>query len=243
MPDKTLEERIQRLEDIHEIHNLMGRHEYFHSALLQAREIEELFAKDAPGVTFEMEGLGVWKGIEAVREVYAGGVAGLIKAHAAGMASTFPDRPQSDPAAGMMNEHLLTTPVIEVADDGQTAKGAWNSPGADAIAVNGRLVGHWIWVKYGIDFIKEDGRWKFWHFHIYSNFLTSFEKSWVENAIDEPGWDAPPEDWPPPPQLNTLHEPYSLDRVPRLAPAPPEPYRTFQETWSYADSPAPRDAP
>ena len=25
---KTLEERIQRLEDIHEIHNLMGRYEY-----------------------------------------------------------------------------------------------------------------------------------------------------------------------------------------------------------------------
>ena len=29
MAKKSLEERIQRLEDIHEIHNLMGRYQYF----------------------------------------------------------------------------------------------------------------------------------------------------------------------------------------------------------------------
>jgi hypothetical protein len=48
MKEKSLKERIQRLEDIHEIQNLMGRHEYYHSAGMHKEELEELFAQKIP---------------------------------------------------------------------------------------------------------------------------------------------------------------------------------------------------
>jgi hypothetical protein len=64
--------------------------------------------------------------------------------------------------------HTQETPVIEVAGDGKTAKGIWYSIG---LAVRGSVdengntsVGTgWMWEKYGVDFIKEDGGWKIWH--------------------------------------------------------------------------------
>lgn len=228
----TLEERIRRLEDLHEIQNLMSRHEYMLSALENEREFEELFARDAPGVTFEAEGLGVWEGRTSIRQSYVDALQSLVQAHADAMPTE-----ASDPSAGFMWEHCLTTPVIEVAQDGRTAKGMWTSPGAEALALGGELVAQWNWVRYGIDFIKEDGRWKFWHFHIYRTFATPFHKSWVETALEAPEPEVAPADFPQPDRPNTYHDPYSLTRVPSRAPRPPEPYRTFDETFSYAEPP------
>ena len=64
---------------------------------------------------------------------------------------------------GNMNLHTLTTPVIEVADDGKTAKGLWISPGVECPRVplfGGEHQAAWCWIKYGVDFAKEDGKWK-----------------------------------------------------------------------------------
>ena len=31
--------------------------------------------------------------------------------------------------------------------------------------VDGRRVwAHWCWCKYGVDFLKQDGEWRIWHF-------------------------------------------------------------------------------
>jgi hypothetical protein len=162
--------------------------------------------------------------------VYVEALSQLVQAHAAGMPT-----PAEDPTHGFMWEHCLTTPVIEVAGDGKTAKGMWTSPGAEALALGGELVAQWNWVRYGIDFIKEGGRWKFWHFHIYRTFATPFHKSWVETALEAaPKPEDAPDDFPRPDRPNTYHDPYSLTRDPRKAPMPPEPYSTFEGTFSYA---------
>ena len=62
--------------------------------------------------------------------------------------------------------------MIEVAGDGKTAKGVWIGIGfvARTDAQTGEAQCFWEWGKYGVDFIKEDGVWKFWHFHIYRIF-------------------------------------------------------------------------
>ena len=73
---------------------------------------------------------------------------------------------------GQLLLHVITTAIIEVADDGLTAKGYWYTPGllkqtdfdnADS-----------MWENYGADFIKEDGEWKLWHLHMYTDFQTEF---------------------------------------------------------------------
>jgi len=65
---------------------------------------------------------------------------------------------------GSMIMHTLTTPIIEVAGDGRTAKGMWYSPGqVTEIGSDGKPIAMWMWEKYGVDFVKEGGKWKLWH--------------------------------------------------------------------------------
>jgi hypothetical protein len=49
---------------------------------------------------------------------------------------------------------LLLAPVIEIAGDGQTARGVWESPA---------VVGGSAWQRYGVDFIRTNAGWKIWH--------------------------------------------------------------------------------
>ena len=76
---------------------------------------------------------------------------------------------------------MQETPVIEVAGDGKTAKGIWYSIGI-GVRPNVNSDGtytkstSWMWEKYAVDFIKEDGKWKIWH---------------LINMMDEPPLNSP----------------------------------------------------
>ena len=72
---------------------------------------------------------------------------------------------------GQLLLHVTTTGIIEVAEDGKTAKAFWYSPGM--IAETGQNA-NTIWEAYGADFVKEDGEWKMWHLHMFTDFMGSF---------------------------------------------------------------------
>ena len=72
---------------------------------------------------------------------------------------------------GQLLLHVTTTGIIEVAEDGQTAKGFWYSPGM--IAETGQS-GNTIYEAYGVDFVKENGEWKIWHLQMFTDFMGSF---------------------------------------------------------------------
>ena len=213
MAEKSLEERIQRLEAVNEIQNLMSRYEYLHTAGLHEKTAE-MFAKKAPGVKATFPAWGVYEGTESIRRAFVG-------------VHSFQDGDR----IGKMRMHTLTTPVIEVAGDGKTAKGVWISPGHETMPdKSGELKAYWAWAKYGCDFVKEDGKWKFWHIQIYGIFFNPYDQSWVESGppalVDIPNelmGDRP----------NTYFWMYSPDVATENVPAPPEPYETFDETFSY----------
>ena len=69
---------------------------------------------------------------------------------------------------GQLLLHVTTTAIIEVARDGNTAKAFWYSPGM--IAESGSS-GNTIWEAYGADFVKENGVWKMWHLHMFTDFM------------------------------------------------------------------------
>ena len=164
MEKRSLEERVQRLEDIDEIQKLMSRYSYCHTASLH-QETADMFAKNAPDIRAEVNDTwGIYEGREGIQRLYVG-----VHVHSDG-----PDR------KGRMFMHTLTTPIIEVAGDGKTAKGLWISPGHETKIIDGKLQPYWAWCKYGVDFIKEDGEWKFWHVQVYGVFLCPYDKSWVE---------------------------------------------------------------
>ncbi|MGC3982415.1 MAG: nuclear transport factor 2 family protein [Steroidobacteraceae bacterium] len=145
---------------LNEINNLMGR--YSHLALLRGEStLEELFAMQTEGV--------FWK--------TATGPVGI-----AAMKAKFLKPGETAPALtpGRMFVHSMLTPVIEIAADGKTAQGVWDSWGP--LVTDGDALGDWLWVKYGVDFIKENDQWKIWHLQVFPIFNTPYNKSITETA-------------------------------------------------------------
>jgi hypothetical protein len=213
MAEKSLEERIERLEAVHEIQNLMGRYSYYHTAGMQ-EETAELWAKHTPGTVANVPSFGYYEGFEGIKRLYPG-------AHS---------YVEGD-GIGQMHMHTLTTPVIEVAGDGKTAKGVWISPGQETGSFGGKMLACWAWLKYGADFVKEDGQWKFWHLNVFGLFFTPYDTPWTEEAFPEGKLELPDELKPA--KRTTYWTNYKITSKQELVPAPPEPYETWDEATSY----------
>jgi hypothetical protein len=214
---KSPEERVQRLEDIHEIQNLMGREQFFHMAALHDR-VMELWAKKTPEVSVQISSMGKWEGTEGLKKV-----------------NDYHKYTWGD-AVGEMSVHTLTTPIIEVAGDGKTARGVWLSPGARAEKKQktNKYEAYWMWLKYGCDFVKEDGMWKIWHTHAYGIFRVPYDKSWVEVDKEQPDANSLqlPDELKP--SVSGLADyPYSTTAAPRNFPEPPGLYETFDKANAY----------
>ncbi len=161
---------------------------------------------------------------------------------------------------GKLILHATTTPVIEVAADGETAKGVWLMAGTESGLTDpevaeafpdmyspGEVLGkkvwaHWVWCKYAIDFLKQDGEWKIWKFRCYELARAPFEENWVsfgqknQGAFDLDlmyfGDDGKPVFMPPADEpVPTKNHPYSPTTVQKLEPVPPVPHDTFTDTF------------
>ncbi len=167
---EALLHQAKRLEALQEIRNLMGRYSYLHSAF-RNKEYAELWAKrDDDRLVMPF---GKFVGWEAVRHCY-------VDLH--GERSNPADL---DELRGLMMIHLMNTEIIEVAADGKTAKGVWLSPGTETAPQTGKEKGAWCWGKYEVEFIKEDGTWKFWHMILYPLFLSPYNRSWGQPAPEK----------------------------------------------------------
>ena len=217
MSNLTLEQHMERMEAVHEVQNLVGRYEFWHVANLH-RKCLQLFALDTPGVKIEMD-WGVYDGKESVKRFFLG-YHGIHEA----------ENPEND-LRGEMHMHLQTTPVIEIAEDLRTAKGVWISPGLESGPFGGDMNAVWSWNKYGVDFVKEDDEWRFWHFHLYRIFKTPYDKSWVDVPYNPPPPQTDPDKRPDKP--SSYDRVYSPTAVTENIPEPPAPYETWDDTKAY----------
>ena len=212
-----LEQELERARAYQEIQNLFGRYMYLHEAG-KHRDCADLFARNSPGVSVEFHQMGLFKEAAGIRKLYEGTLDGNKKE-----------------LPGFLIQHTLTTPVIEVAGDGKTAKGIWISPGHETmVGRDGKPEASWMWGKYALDFIKENGQWKIWHYQVFMTFVCPFDKPWTDPA-------ATPDR---PPMLNadgptTYYKPYRVNAVPEYWPAPPVPYATFEGSRSMVGAPPP----
>lgn len=86
---------------------------------------------------------------------------------------------------GQFLMHFTTTQIIEVAEDGQTAKCFWYSPGM--IQETGDAAQS-LWEAYGVDLVKEGDEWKIWHLHMFTDFSGDF---WLNlNGAERPDFSA-----------------------------------------------------
>jgi len=222
MSDKkvfTAEEKIQRAYDILQIKNVMGRHAYFHAWGKHPEEYEEIWSKKCDDISW-----GNSMGFQMGREVF---YANYVAPHV-GKAQ----------GKGVMFMHTLTTALVEFAEDGETAQAMWYTPGyGTGSPGGGKATANWMYERYAIDFIKEDGEWKIWHFFVGTDFAFDAGSNYTGRiAMGGP----PPEEKEGPPEEKEPEK--GILRIRDLAstkfgwpayPPIPKPYKTFSETVSY----------
>ena len=184
---------------------------------------------------------GWFSGRSAVAEYYAGQEE-RIAAESAMIQAAFPKELGEKSAGevhgvGMIDYKPVDTGVIEVAGDGQTAKGLWMIRGSYSKLTSGGPAAYWEWSWLAIDFVREAGEWKIWH----QQYLREIDRPcgypWVgeehafqprdEFAGAEGIREAAPNVAAP------LRKTYSAHRPFTPSPEVPVPYDTFAHTFSY----------
>jgi hypothetical protein len=232
----------ERAVDIQAVANIMGRHAYYHGAGKNCEELDAIWAKHPPTVNTFTNPSGAWTG-DHIRSSYCEANLDTERKALVEVRKQYPEVPDSDAslAAGEFLIHTLTTPIIEIAGDGKTAKGMWYSPGIGLGATDGKEGkpgGIFFYEKYGVDFIKEDGQWKIWHIQMFYDYTGTLEHGVADvpvklNVKKEAGEMQAVD--PRMKQDKTNPNPYqewSPTRIPVMVPTP-APYYMFSETFSY----------
>jgi len=217
---KSVQRQAERAYAATECLRMISRYSYLHAAGKDKQWYLECFSKKQKDIAVGHGQMGIMVGKEhlekrvfAQREEHEGGPGGR---------------------EGWIFIHPTASQYIEVAGDGKTAKGVFLSIGIESSGdKRGVLTPAWGWGCYGVDFIKEDGEWKIWHFHINRIFRGDYFQSWITYNPDiEPGYYTVPEDqkYDKPPKDDC---PYRPTEKFTLKPDPPEPYETWDSKTSY----------
>ncbi|KIW88818.1 uncharacterized protein Z519_10302 [Cladophialophora bantiana CBS 173.52] len=175
------ERLAQRAYDRGAVENIFSRYMHLHN-VFQDEQIKALWVKrGTPGIHAQYTNVGVYTDYDSVMKYHSG-------------------RPAP---AGKLILHETTTPVIEVAADSQTAKGFWLMAGVESGLADPKNVGampeylyepadknvdgqrvwaHWVWCQYGLDFLKQDGEWKIWHFRCLEVARAPYSENWITFA-------------------------------------------------------------
>ncbi len=156
-----------------EVQNVFSKHAYYHQVGKFCEEMEDIWVKEngPNAATARWTNGGMIQDFAQIKFNYCTNHNENMKQILTALSKKVPsvkDIPENLGAGYEYVMHTQETPVIEVAGDGKTAKGIWYSIG---LAVRGSVAEggststntQWMWEKYAVDFIKEDGKWKIWH--------------------------------------------------------------------------------
>lgn len=235
----TPEQLLTRWEARREIQNIMGKMTQSYLMMEEALIFGRWWSKR------EDVCLGVntgWYSGKAAVQGYYDALGEKIQLASDLIAKAFPEK-----LAGKTREELygvgqlgvkpVDTFVIEIAGDGNTAKGIWSLHGTFADMTPSGPVSYWDWGYYCVDFILEDDQWKIWHMQYLNDILSPTGGDWAGAPLsfpEEPAF-APLKDFhfPEPNVKATLREAYYPGRPFTPSPRLPEPYETFEATFSY----------
>jgi len=181
---ELVKKMAQRALDFQEVANIMARHSSYDAAGINREQLKEIWAINQPDVAF-IQNEQMHVGFESINAWYCDKWDTMRKQRLQKLRKLYPEIPD-DPKydlAGWLKMHTNCTPNIQIAGDGKTAKGSWEAPGfVTDMGDDGKYDARWIWERFFTDFIKEDGKWKIWHFNALIQFQTSYGKSWVESS-------------------------------------------------------------
>jgi hypothetical protein len=247
--DLSLRQRIHNAAGSQAVENCHARHCYYHARANAAEEWGNIWSKRddvAWGHAF-----GRMRGYESV---YRGSVTNydaIVYDYYLKIYRRYPQIGGKDPRPlAEVSMHVLDTDVIEVAGDGMSARAAFYTPGV--IFCNytpeEKKRFHFVWERYGSDFIYDDGQWLYLHEQVCPEFICALDcENWAyktytnlvkalnphEQEILASGREdtRPKLDEPGP-----LHFEYSpIQPVQNTVPWP-EPYATHDENNTYVKS-------
>jgi ketosteroid isomerase-like protein len=167
--------RAQRLADTVEIKRLQCEYGYY----LDRSDWDPVLQLFTDDVTAEYGNSGVFRGKEHVRALlYAIGYG------------------KSGLRVGQLRDHIQLQPVIDLAPDGQSARGRWK-----ALVLLGQYgeYARWQTGPYENEYRKEGGRWKISRIHWFETFTVPYKGGWTvameqSNVADRkiPTPDSPP---------------------------------------------------
>ena len=155
----------------------------------------------------------------------------------------YPEAGGKDPRPLMeASVHTLVTDIIEVADDGMSARASFITPGVihSVLTAAGEKYCNVLWERYGADFVYEDGQWKYLHEHVCPDILTRLDYlNWAAEdyaRLKDPNSQGPPPATlgsPPVTDPGPMHTPYSVLSKPQNTVPWPEPYGTLDNDNTY----------
>lgn len=177
----TLEARIARLESRTELENLVGTYLHLRLAGQGEKIVNELWV-DSREATIEIGASGQYIETERVATFY-----------------------QKDLLPGRFTLIYAIAPVIEVAEDGQSARGIWLGLGTEtdageqnpdyrsedpereelfsSVTKDGkRYTAEWVFQKLAFDFVRTADGWRILHLHVYEITRCPFDRDWVTYA-------------------------------------------------------------
>ncbi len=218
------------VEDTTAIANIMGAFTFLNCYKQHKRQFEN-WSTNEPTITLNE---GKYVGYEAVKAFFVDYNEAQTRWANETMRKLFPAElgGKSDEeiwAVGSNTVLNFTTPLVEVAFDGQTAKGMWYVYGSTTEVYSTGPKAAWNFGRCAVDFIKEDGVWKIWHMTMYTDIQCPVGGNWGKDKM------YPHEgvEIPEPTVKEHYYTGYGEDFLSLVEPPLPEPYDTFANTFSY----------
>lgn len=235
----TPEELLTRWEARRELQNIMGKLTQSY-LMMEEAQIYDRWWSQQEDVCLGVN-TGWYSGAAAVKGYYAA-LGEKIALASRILQKTFPEKlaDKTDEelyGVGQLGVKPVDTFIIEIAGDGQTAKGLWSLHGTYADMTPSGPVSFWDWGYYCVDFRLEDEAWKIWHMQYLTDINSPTGGDWAAEPLtfpEAPNF-APLKDFvfPQPNVPAILRENYYPGRPFTESPPLPEPYETFAETFSY----------
>lgn len=231
-----------------EVENQQSKHAIMHAAGLTEEELDTMWSKERDDI-FWAHNFGAMPTRADVYKGWAGGLAQNAHYYYRCLIHVYPEVEGMEPRTLMeCAVHMLGSSIIEVADDGQTARGSWYTPGVIFSTLNPekRKEGIWIWERYGNDFVKEGDQWLILSQHVCNDYGGAMDQeNWARVAFER--MSQPPRPRPerepaddgslpgaPYAPLPLFFASYSPVQTPQNSCPWPSPYKTFDpETTSY----------
>ena len=241
----SVEQRLEQALASQQVEKLHGKHNYFHARNFSAEEWSTIWSQSDN--TAWAHGFGRMRGFDQIWYNSVTMYDYSVYETYIDLVQMFPEIGGLDPRPVMeLSMHTLVNGIIEVAEDGKTARSSFVTPGMLYDCINSMAVKQGIsfWERYGSDFVCEDGVWKYLHEHVCPDFGMPFD--FVNMAADEyeravnpalGGPMAPPAGRDDRVELadpGPLQQKYSIFQPVQNTVPWPEPYVSMDDQHSYA---------